>query len=86
MRIALDAMGGDFAPQATVEGAYLYQKETKKRNELILVGNKEVNEKFEAECQACRTCQIHKGENGYLPKGSDSSDTRFPYTHGVPCL
>ena len=40
MRIALDAMGGDFAPQATVEGAYLYQKETGARNEIILVGDK----------------------------------------------
>ena len=41
MRIALDAMGGDFAPQATVEGAYLYQKETKRRNKLVLVGDEE---------------------------------------------
>ena len=41
MRIALDAMGGDFAPQATVEGAYLYQKKTKRRNELVLVGDEE---------------------------------------------
>jgi glycerol-3-phosphate acyltransferase PlsX len=41
MRIALDAMGGDFAPQATVEGAYLYQKENKAKNEIILVGDKD---------------------------------------------
>ena len=41
MRIALDAMGGDFAPQATVEGAYLYQKETKRRNEVVLVCDEE---------------------------------------------
>jgi len=41
MRIALDAMGGDLAPQATVEGAYLYQKETKKRNQLVLVGDED---------------------------------------------
>jgi len=39
MRIALDAMGGDFAPQATVEGAYLYQKETKNQNEVVLIGD-----------------------------------------------
>jgi len=39
MRIAIDAMGGDNAPQATVEGAYLYQKETRSRNELVLVGD-----------------------------------------------
>ncbi|MCK5032391.1 MAG: phosphate--acyl-ACP acyltransferase, partial [Calditrichia bacterium] len=47
MRIALDAMGGDNAPQATVEGAYLYQKDTNKRNSIILVGNQDV---LKAEC------------------------------------
>ena len=41
MRIALDAMGGDLAPQATVEGAYLYQKENNAKNEIVLVGDKE---------------------------------------------
>jgi len=40
MRIALDAMGGDLAPQATVEGAYLYQKETGGRSEIVLVGDR----------------------------------------------
>lgn len=48
MRIALDAMGGDFAPQATVEGAYLYQKETSARNEVVLVG---IQEQLLAECE-----------------------------------
>jgi phosphate acyltransferase len=47
MRIALDAMGGDYAPQAPVEGAYLYQKETAARNELVLIG---IKEKIEQEC------------------------------------
>jgi phosphate acyltransferase len=47
MRIALDAMGGDNAPQATVEGAYLYQKDTDKRNNIILVGNQDV---IKSEC------------------------------------
>jgi glycerol-3-phosphate acyltransferase PlsX len=47
MRIALDAMGGDFAPQATVEGAYLYQKESKYRNEIILIGDQNL---IENEC------------------------------------
>jgi glycerol-3-phosphate acyltransferase PlsX len=42
MRIALDAMGGDFAPQATVEGAYLYQKETNYRDEVILIGDEKL--------------------------------------------
>jgi glycerol-3-phosphate acyltransferase PlsX len=66
MRIALDAMGGDFAPQATVEGAYLYQKETKKRNELVLVGNKELIQthckKF-GDCEAYRISFVHAEEN-----------------------
>ena len=47
MRIALDAMGGDYAPQAPVEGACLYQKETGARNELILIG---ARERIEKEC------------------------------------
>jgi glycerol-3-phosphate acyltransferase PlsX len=42
MRIALDAMGGDLAPQATVEGAYLYQKETRSQHQLFLIGHKNV--------------------------------------------
>ena len=42
MRIALDAMGGDFAPQATVEGAYLYQKESKRQNEIVLIGDEKI--------------------------------------------
>ena len=40
MRIAVDAMGGDFAPRAVVEGAYLYQKETNVSNELVLIGDR----------------------------------------------
>lgn len=39
MKIAVDAMGGDLAPQAAVEGAYLYQKETRQKNTVILVGD-----------------------------------------------
>ncbi len=48
MRIAIDAMGGDNAPQAIVEGAYLYQKETRLRDDLFLVGD--VNQ-LEVECE-----------------------------------
>ena len=48
MRIALDAMGGDFAPQAQVEGAYLYQKETRANHRVLLVGKQEV---LEQECE-----------------------------------
>ena len=41
MIIALDAMGGDFAPQATVEGALLAQKVLSNTCEIILVGHRE---------------------------------------------
>jgi len=56
MRIALDAMGGDNAPQATVEGAYLYQKDTQNRNSIILVGNKEI---LQVECAKHGDCDKH---------------------------
>ena len=39
MRIALDVMGGDLGPRATVEGAYLYIKETDGVDQVILVGD-----------------------------------------------
>ncbi|MBN1407456.1 MAG: phosphate acyltransferase PlsX [Calditrichaceae bacterium] len=39
MRIALDVMGGDFGPRATVEGAYLYVKETHGADHIVLVGD-----------------------------------------------
>ena len=66
MRIALDAMGGDLAPQATVEGAYLYQKETKNRNELVLVGQEELlKDQFRrfGDCQNCKITLINAEEN-----------------------
>ena len=47
MRIALDAMGGDFAPQATVEGAVLAARELKLH--VVLVGDKTILQKEMAE-------------------------------------
>jgi glycerol-3-phosphate acyltransferase PlsX len=44
MTIALDAMGGDFAPQAAVEGAVLAQRELKDNCEILLVGDREAIE------------------------------------------
>lgn len=46
MRIALDAMGGDFAPEAIVEGALLAAKELSEDFKLVLVGIKEVIQKL----------------------------------------
>lgn len=42
MRIALDAMGGDHGPRATVEGAYLYLKEAPQDDHIVLVGDQNV--------------------------------------------
>lgn len=42
MRIALDAMGGDFAPEATIKGALLAKKSLAPDIEIILVGKESV--------------------------------------------
>ena len=39
MKIALDAMGGDLAPQATVQGAMNAMKHTQDELQIILIGN-----------------------------------------------
>ncbi len=39
MRIGLDVMGGDFAPQATLEGAILASKELASHIKLVLIGD-----------------------------------------------
>lgn len=39
MRIGLDIMGGDFAPQAIVEGAILARKDLPQEIQLVLIGN-----------------------------------------------
>jgi glycerol-3-phosphate acyltransferase PlsX len=41
MRIGIDIMGGDYAPQKTVHGAILAQKELAEGVEIVLFGNKE---------------------------------------------
>lgn len=43
MKIALDAMSGDYAPHSTIEGAVLFTKEITE-TEIILVGKEEVIE------------------------------------------
>ena len=40
MRIGLDIMGGDFAPQKTIHGAILASKELQKNVKIVLFGNK----------------------------------------------
>jgi len=42
MRVALDVMGGDHGPRATVEGAYLYLKHASRNDQVVLVGDREI--------------------------------------------
>ncbi|WP_242928399.1 phosphate acyltransferase PlsX [Pontibacter vulgaris] len=42
MRIALDAMGGDFAPEATVKGAILAAEQLTNDNEILLIGKEDI--------------------------------------------
>lgn len=42
MKIGLDIMGGDFAPDATIAGAILAQKEISKSDTIVLFGDKQV--------------------------------------------
>lgn len=44
MRVALDAMGGDFAPEATVAGAALAAQELSDEDHLVLVGDRDTVE------------------------------------------
>ncbi len=41
MRIGVDIMGGDFAPQTTVQGSFLARDQIPEDVELVLIGNKE---------------------------------------------
>lgn len=41
MRIGIDIMGGDYAPQETIKGALLAQKELPADNRIVLIGNQE---------------------------------------------
>ena len=56
MRIVVDAMGGDSAPQAPVQGAILYDRETDGEDEVILVGDESL---IEAELARHRILSPH---------------------------
>ena len=56
MRIALDAMGGDYAPEATVKGAILAEKQLPEQYEILLIGKEDV-------------VQAQLQEQGYTGKG-----------------
>ena len=43
MRIGVDIMGGDFAPEKTIEGAILATKELSKETQLVFFGQQKKN-------------------------------------------
>lgn len=46
MKIAIDAMGGDFAPKAVIEGALLGANAVEESTEIILVGQEDIIKSF----------------------------------------
>nr|NQU92671.1 phosphate--acyl-ACP acyltransferase [Bacteroidota bacterium] len=42
MKIGLDVMGGDYAPQSTIEGAILAQEEISPTDQIVLIGDVEI--------------------------------------------
>jgi len=59
MKIALDAMGGDQAPIGIVDGAFEAAREASGRIEVVLVGKREVIERYIAERRLrCPNCII----------------------------
>ncbi|GAB4185107.1 MAG: phosphate acyltransferase PlsX [Calditrichia bacterium] len=45
MRIALDAMGGDFAPKNPVQGALDFVKQTRGQHDVVLIGDRDLIQK-----------------------------------------
>ena len=43
MRIGVDIMGGDFAPEKTIDGAILAAKELSKETQLVFFGQQKKN-------------------------------------------
>jgi phosphate acyltransferase len=46
MKIALDAMGGDFAPEAIIDGALLASGEINQETKIVLIGREEVLQNY----------------------------------------
>ena len=42
MKIGIDIFGGDFAPEANIEGAILAQKEFPQDTTLVLIGDQDI--------------------------------------------
>jgi glycerol-3-phosphate acyltransferase PlsX len=46
MKVGLDVMGGDFAPEATIDGAILAQKTLNQNDQVVLIGDTEIIHDF----------------------------------------
>lgn len=46
MRVGLDVMGGDFAPESTIDGAILAQKTLNHNDQIVLIGDTEIIHDF----------------------------------------
>ncbi|OQX73598.1 MAG: hypothetical protein B6D64_13695 [Bacteroidetes bacterium 4484_276] len=46
MKLGLDVMGGDFAPEAIIDGAILAQKELSENDQIVLIGDEEITRSF----------------------------------------
>ena len=56
MKIAVDAMGGDFAPEAIVEGVILAAAELPEHVTIVLIGKQSINSSFTGEAQSRGCC------------------------------
>ena len=83
MKIAVDAMGGDYAPSAVVKGAVESARENARDKEIILVGKqeniREELEKYDAKnlpievCHASEIVEMHDSPAVAVNKKKDSS-------------
>ena len=64
MRVALDAMGGDFAPDTTIEGATLAIAELSDQDQLVLIGKQDIIEEKlrKLEVSSPRIAVVHAEE------------------------
>ena len=42
MKIGLDVMGGDYAPEATIAGAIMASKELSTSDKIVLIGDEQI--------------------------------------------
>ena len=76
MRIAIDVMGGDHAPIKILEGAVAARGLLESEDRLILVGNREVIEKYLAE-KVTYSYQLNEDKMKMWPKDVETLTSLF---------